>query len=364
MTFEHPEALWLLCLLLPLIGMIWREESRQQKRIARLGDVDILSRSLPFLSSGKRAWGRVLWGLGIVFLLISVARPQWGEHTELMPRLGLDVVFVLDVSTSMRARDVLPDRLERAKAEIGLVLDRLGENRVGLVAFAGSAFPLCPLTNDVEALRAFLKTAAPEVIPQGGTALAEGLATALQLFIGESEGDTNEGRVGRLLVVITDGEDHEGALERVGTELKSAGVTTLVLGVGSELGEPIPLLDESARVVGYKKDRRGQTIMSRLNPDILRKLADASGGKFIDGSTRPDLGMSDVESVLNGLEKRQFETRIRKQRIDRSEWSIGFALVFLLAASFWPERFRRRSQRKPVTSGRTDTKARVGERAA
>ena len=104
--------------------------------------------------------------------------------------------------------------------------------------------------------------------------------------------------------------------------------------------------------------------MSRLNPSVLRKLADASGGRFIDGSTRPDLGMSDVESTLNGLEKRQFETRIRKQRIDRSEWSIGFALVFLLAAAFWPERFQRPSDRKRGERARTETKARMGERAA
>lgn len=340
MTFEHPEALWLLCLLLPMAWWTRTEFNQNQKRLARLGDVDILSRSLPHAPYGRRVFGRAFWGLGILFLFVSVARPQWGEHTELMPRRGLDVVFALDVSTSMRARDVLPDRLERAKAEIGLVLDRLGENRVGLIAFAGSAFPLCPLTNDVEALRAFLKTAEPEVIPQGGTALAEGLASALQLFEGEAEGQVDESKAGRLLVVITDGEDHEGALSEIGAELKSAGVTTMVLGVGSELGEPIPLVDESGRVIGYKKDRREQTIMSRLNPSLLRKLADAAGGDFIDGATRPDLGMSDVEATLNGLEKRQFETRIRKERIDRSEWSIGLALLFLMMAALWPERFQ------------------------
>lgn len=351
MTFEHPGALWLLCLLLPLVGAIWRSESERRRRLARLGDLSVLSRSLPYSSSQKRVVGRALWALALLCLILSLAKPQWGEHTELMPRRGLDVVFALDVSTSMRARDVLPDRLERAKAEIGLVLDRLGENRVGLVAFAGSAFPLCPLTTDVEALRAFLKTAEPELIPQGGTALAEGMSTALQLFLGEQDSAEESAKAGRLLVIITDGEDHEGDVNQMGEQLKSAGVTTMILGVGSELGEPIPLLDDEGRVSGYKKDRQGQTIMSRMNPSMLRELAEVSGGKFIDGVTRPDLGMSDVEATLSRLEKRQFETRIRKHRIDRSAWTTGLALTLLAFAGFWPERFRRAASGRAARRG-------------
>lgn len=347
MTLAWPHALWLLLAVPALLWLALRERRQRALRLSRLGDVGLLSRLSPESDPGRRLALRLLSIGGYALLVTALARPQWGETTEVLPRRGLDVVFALDVSRSMRARDVLPDRLERAKAEIGLVLDRIGENRVGLVAFAGTAFPLCPLTTDVEAARAFLKAAGPDVVPQGGTALAAGLETALNLFLAEAEVDPDAAEAGRLLVVVSDGEDHEGDIERVAGKLKEAGVSVIVIGVGSALGEPIPVADEEGRVLGYQKDRRGETVMTRMSKEVLERAAELAGGRFLDGGTRADLGMADVEAAIGGLEDREFEARIKRTKIDRSRWPLGLALWLLAAAALWPERRRSRLARAP-----------------
>lgn len=355
MTIANPQALWLL-LALPLFGALaWRARHRQRRRLAQLGEVALLERFILTAPSRIERAAPWLWALAYAAFSLALARPQWGEETQLLPRRGLDVVFALDVSRSMRARDVLPDRLERAKAEIALLLDRIGENRVGLVVFAGTAFPLCPLTTDVEALRAFLRTAAPESVPQGGTALAEGLDASLQLFLAEAEADPAAQEAGRLLVVVSDGEDHEGDWSKVAEGLKEARIATYVIGVGSALGEPIPQLDEGGRVVGYHKDRRGQTVMSRMSTSLLEELARSVGGRFIDGSTREDLGMGDVESALSGLEKRSFDARIHRTGIDRSRWPLAlgvFALALACGLAWTRAKEGQPARLRPTRAGR------------
>jgi Ca-activated chloride channel family protein len=328
-----PELLWALALVPALVALALREHKRRQARLARLGDAGLLRD----LSSGAEGPRRLLLRLSAIaafaFLVVALSGPKWGERTELLPRRGLDVVFAIDVSRSMRARDVLPDRLARAQAEVSVVLDRLREHRVGLVAFAGSAFVQCPLTTDVEATRSFLRALEPEAVPQGGTALSAGLLTALNLFLAEEENDPDTAKAGRLLVVITDGEDHEGRLDEVAKSLKESGISLFLIGVGSQLGEPIPRTDENGRVIGYKKDRKGQTVMTRMAPEVLQRLADGAGGQFIEGATRPDLGIGDIEAAIGRMEKRDFESRIRRMDIDRAAWPLGLALLLLVLAT-------------------------------
>jgi Ca-activated chloride channel family protein len=347
-----PHALWLLAAAPVLVALALREHRQRRERLARLGDLGLL-RSLSLGAEGaRRLWLRfvaiALWCV----LAFALAGPKWGERTELLPRRGLDVVFAVDVSRSMRARDVLPDRLERAKAEIGLVLDEVKEHRVGLVVFAGTAFVQCPLTTDVEAARAFLRAIDNATVPQGGTALSAGLFTAHNLFHAEVEADPAAAQAGRLLVVITDGEDHEGEVESAADALKELGVELLVIGVGQRLGEPIPLVDEDdGRVLGYKKDRKGDTVMTRLNPEMLQMVAERAGGSFVEGSSKPDLGMSEVLARIGRLEKRDFEARLQRFDIDRSAWPLGAALILWVLAAFVRERPRSaRRQRLPVVA--------------
>lgn len=346
MRFASPLLLSLL-VAVPLLLLLWvRDENRRARRLALLVDSGLLSSLALGVSDARRAWRRSLAIASFALLVLAAAGPESGGQTELLPQRGLDVLFVIDVSRSMRARDVLPDRLERAKAEIAAVLPRLSDHRVGVVAFAGTAFVQCPLTTDIEAVRLFLQDLKPESVPQGGSALGAGLEVALNAFAAEDEaartlatgGATRT--AGRVVVVVSDGEDHEGGVEDVAKQLKDAGATVVMIGVGSTLGEPIPIVDAHGNA-GYLKDRQGQTVMTRMAPEALGNIAAAAGGVFIDGTAQPDLGLREVEAKIAGLEKRDLEGRVRRVFVDRSAVPALLALLCLLAALVLPERSHR-----------------------
>ncbi len=346
MRFASPLLLVLLAAV-PVLLLLWaRDEQRRGHRLALLVDSGLLSSLAHGVSAARRAWRRGLAVLSFSLLVIAAAGPEVGGRTELLPQRGLDVLFVIDVSRSMRARDVLPDRLERAKAEIAAVLPRLADHRVGIVAFAGTAFVQCPLTTDVEAVRLFLQDLKPESVPQGGSALAAGLQVALNALAAEDEATragapstAGSSSAGRVVVVVGDGEDHEGGVEEVAKQLKAAGATLVVIGVGSTLGEPIPTVDAHGNT-GYLKDRQGQTVMTRMSPEVLGEVAAAAGGVFIDGTGQPDLGLREVEAKIAGLEKRDLEGRVRRVFTDRSAIPALLALLCLLVALALPERSR------------------------
>jgi len=335
--------------LVPVLALfVVLDARRRAARLSRLVDVGLVPAVVVGASAPRRARLAVVGVVTVLLLALAVAGPLFPGASRLLPRKGLDVLFVVDVSRSMRARDVQPDRLERAKAEIGRALDALAEHRVGVVAFAGSAFVQCPLTTDVEAVRLFLRDLGPDTVPQGGTDLTAGLEVARNALMAEDEAaggtsmTSSTGRAGRVVVVVSDGEDHAiidgGSLQAVGKELKELGAAVVVLGVGSSLGEPIPVTDERGQVTGYVKDRAGQTVVTRMNPEILQKAADAVGGVFVDGTTRPDLGLAEVEARVRGLEKRDLEARTVVDYADASAPFAALALLLMLGWLVVPER--------------------------
>lgn len=344
--FAAPDALWLLALVPALLALVWREKRRREARLAALGDVALLGTLAEGVSEGRRVRLRLLGVLIYALVVVGLAGPRFGERTELLPHKGLDIVFAIDVSSSMRARDVRPDRLERTKAELSLLFEGLREHRIGIVAFAGTAFVQCPLTSDVEAARLFLSALDPSVVPQGGTDLGAGLLTARNLFEAEAEATPAAREAGRLLVVVTDGEDHEGGVDSAARALQDAGVSVLILGVGSRMGEPIPLLDGAGSVIGYKRDRKGDTVMTRLSPAVLEEVAAKANGAFLEVMQRADFGASEVESAIARLEKRELEARIKRTHVDRSAWPLLFAFALLIVGVALPERARVRSRRR------------------
>lgn len=339
MRFSSP-LLLLVLLLVPVLAALWlRDQRARPRRLAALVDVGMLPAVALGVALPKRAWRRGLALLSFALLVVGAAGPQWGSSTTLLPHQGLDVLFVVDVSRSMRARDVLPDRLERAKAEIAAFLPRLADHRVGVVAFAGTAFVQCPLTTDAEAVRLFLRGLMPESVPQGGTALAAGLGVALNALRAEAESQPGANRAGRVVVVITDGEDHDGGIDEAAVALKEEGVTVVLVGVGSTLGEPIPVVDgKTGAAAGYLKDKKGQTVMSRMNSEVLGKVAAAVGGAFVDGTNATDLGLREVEARVTTLEKRDLETRVRTEHTDRTPLAAGAAALVALVALALGER--------------------------
>ncbi len=344
MKLASPLLLLLLVVAPVLLALMVRDLRRRRVRLARLVDLGLMPVLVAGAGDGRRRQRNVLALIAVVAAVLAATGPLRTSAPRLLPRQGLDVLFVVDVSRSMRARDVLPDRLERAKAEIAAALPQLSEHRVGVVAFAGSAFLQVPLTTDAEAARLFLSDLAPETVPQGGSALSAGLEVAQNAFAAEDEakgagsGDTNRvGRAGRVVVVISDGEDHDllddstgGGLTELGQRLKALRATVVVIGVGSTLGEPIPVLNERGEITGYVKDRRGATVVTRMSPEVLGKVATALGGVFVDGTASPDLGMTEVFAKISTLEKRELEARTIVDLEDASAVVIALSLLAML----------------------------------
>jgi Ca-activated chloride channel family protein len=344
----------------PAIGWLAARDARRRaarlERLVALGHLPTLVEGASEPHRGRRV---MLTLIVIGALACAAAAPLSSSTPRMLPRQGLDILFVLDVSRSMRARDVRPDRLERAKAELSVALDQLVEHRVGLVAFAGTAFLQCPLTTDMEAVRLFLRDLNTESVPQGGTALGAGLEVARNAFAAEDDatGRAHEagaregqgGRAGRVVVVISDGEDHdlvEGtageALTPLGEALQKLGATVVVIGVGSTLGEPIPITSPTGEVTGYLRDRANQTVVTRMNPEVLGRVADALGGVFVDGTGATDLGMNEVFARVASLEKRELESRTVIDATDASWPLLALAWLALVAWLLGAERARTR----------------------
>ena len=272
-----------------------------------------------------------LSSFGLALLAVALVRPQCGTRTELARRYGVDVVVALDASRSMTARDVRPDRLGRAKLEVGALLDGLGGDRVGVVAFAGSALVQCPLTTDYEAARLFLRAADPDALPDPGTSIAAALAAAKGLL------DTAErGARSKIVLLVTDGEDHAGEAASTARALSEAGVRVDVLAVGTESGATLPVVDAQGRVTGERKDRRGETIVSRLDALGLAEIARAGGGALhrVDA---PGGGAASFRAALERLERSELEGRLVTVYEERYALAAAPALLLLLAGLLLPE---------------------------
>jgi len=332
MRFAHPHILWLI-LVLPVLGLLaWsrmRNAGRQLERALSPAMADRLTRHL---APRRRTGGLLILLVALLLLLLGAARPQRGTQYVTAARRGVEVIVALDLSESMLAEDLKPNRLRRARHEISGIIDRLQGDRVGLVAFAGAAFVQCPLTLDYSAARMFLRYMGPGLIPEPGTNIADALRVATKAFPGEEEGF-------RALILITDGEDHEGSIEEAAREAKKAGVRIFAVGIGSDTGEPIPLRDEAGEIEGYKKDSSGKVVLTRLNEEPLRAVAEATGGLYVRASET--LGLDRILDEINRMEKKELEGGVRVLYEDRYSYFVWPALLFLIAQWALPLRRRR-----------------------
>jgi Ca-activated chloride channel family protein len=244
----------------------------------------------------------------------------------------VDLVVALDVSRSMQARDVKPDRLTRATLEVGALLDVLAGDRIGIVVFAGEAFVQCPLTTDYAAARMFLRAVSPQSVPQQGSDLGNGLRAAREVLEGSGAG---AGR-SKVVLLVTDGEDLEGGAQDAAAELAEAGIRIHALAMGQPEGEPIPLVDQAGQVTGYKKDRAGQAVVTRLDLATLRAVVEKGGGELFEpGSAEHGLGA--FRAALDRLEKSELESRLTVQYEDRFALAAFPGFLLLLGALLLPE---------------------------
>lgn len=277
----------------------------------------------------------------MIFFALALAQPQCGEKAEVAKRRGIDVVVALDASKSMYARDVTPSRLDRAKLELTTLLDSLKGDRVGLVVFAGDAFIQCPLTSDYSAAKLFLRAVDPETMPQGGTNIGAALLLSRQVLE-----NADRGAKDRVVVLLSDGEDLTGDISEGIDALKELNARVLAIGIGSDTGEPIPILNKSGDVTGYKKDESGVTVISRLDRAGLSRIANETSGEFF---TQPrGVAMSDVVKVIDGLQKSELESRVTLKYGESYQPFLAIGLTFMVLGFLILPSWRKKARVVPL----------------
>jgi Ca-activated chloride channel family protein len=337
MRFANPQALWLL-LVVPVAVLAYALFFAQRRRLlARLGDAALVAKMTGDVSVARKIARAVLVVAALALLVVALARPQAGGRARLTKQPGLDLVVALDFSRSMLAKDVYPSRLERAKRELEQLMDSLGGDRVGLVAFAGETLSYPP-TTDYAAVKLFWRDLGPWDMPVGGTAIGQALGASLDLLTRlRAKGGPTRAQV---ILLLTDGEDTDSEPLEAADKASELGVKVYTVGIGSRSGELIPEYDEQGKVTGYVKDQDGKYVTSRLAEDMLAKIAQRTGGEYFHADPRR-FGVDQVGRALAGLKRTENEARVVKQYDEVFEALLLPAFLLLVGEACMSERRRR-----------------------
>jgi Ca-activated chloride channel homolog len=328
--FANPDFLYLL-LLLPVLTIIFIISGiRRRRALRRLGNVNLVGSLIPEMS-GARPLVKFIFQLSVlIFIIIALARPQFGSKIEDVKKEGVEVIIALDVSNSMLARDIQPDRLGRAKQAISRLVDNLDNDRIGLIVFAGDAYTQLPVTTDYVSAKMFLSSIAPDMVPKQGTAIGSAINLGIRSF------SPGEGK-SKAMVVITDGENHEDdPLENAGEAAKS-GVVIHTIGIGSAEGVPIPMGGGS----DYLRDPEGNTVISKLDEGILKRIAVATGGTYVKASNT-NIGLDEIFSEIRKLKTQELESSVYTEYNDQFQIFAAMACLLLLIDFLVMERKNRR----------------------
>jgi Ca-activated chloride channel family protein len=306
-------------IVLLVLFLVWRK-----KALNRFGEFSLIHRLIPEFSTGRLIFKFILLMIAFAFLVLALTDPQTGSKLEKVERKGIDVMIALDVSNSMLAEDVRPSRLERAKQAVSKLIDRLDGDRIGIIVFAGKAYNQLPITSDYGAAKMFLSAITTNIVPVQGTAIADAVDLATNSF-----GQSNHNKA---IIIISDGEDHQGdVLEKTEVAAKK-GIIVYAVGIGTPEGGPIPVYTGDVRT-GYKKDRDGTTVVTRLDDSLLQRIASMGKGMYVR-STNSEEGWQKVFDDLDKIQKSELESKQFSDYEDRFQYFIGFCLLFLIFELF------------------------------
>jgi len=325
MVFHNPEVFWLLLALpiLMVLGALLSIKKRRSRQLFASPELyDSLTRSL---SRTRRRIGAAAYMIGLFFLVIAWTEPRFGTKTEIVRRIGTDVVIALDTSYSMLAEDIKPNRIKQARFEIRRLIDQLEGDRVALVAFSGKAFVQCPLTSDYSAAKTLLEYIDVGIVSETGTNIGEAISTSLALLKKGSEA----GSESQIIILFTDGEDLEGEAEAGAKKAESAGVRIFTVGIGTSGGELIPIRDENGQVEGYKKDRKGEVVKTSLDETLLQKIAAITHGIYLR-SANGDVDVQAIIDQLGHMKKSDIHERKISRLKERYQIPLGFSIFFLM----------------------------------
>tara|TARA_R110002050_G_scaffold22726_1_gene61806 strand:+ start:14113 stop:15150 length:1038 start_codon:yes stop_codon:yes gene_type:complete len=307
-----------------LILQVWKYKAQN-----KFANKVLLKRLTPNSSLFKSILKVIMISLVFACLAIALVNPKIGTKLETVKREGVDIVFAIDVSKSMLAEDIAPNRLEKAKQLVTQIINKLASDRVGIIAYAGKAFPQLPITTDYAAAKMFLQSMNTDMLSSQGTAINEAIKLA-KTYYDDAE-QTN-----RVLIIISDGEDHSEEAAAVAKEASEEGIRIFTIGVGDIKGGPIPE-KRNGIVLNYKKDRQGETVITHLNEEVLKDIASNAHGEYINGKNTNEV-VDKIGEILNKMDKTEFESKQYADFKDQFQWFLGFAIFFLFIDIFLLER--------------------------
>lgn len=314
--FEDPIYLWLL-LLIPLLAIVRLISLRsKRKKLKRLGDPELLSQLSPDVSKVRPAVKFWLLEAALALIVVMVARPQMGRQINSDKREGIETIIAMDISNSMLAQDVTPSRLEKSKMMVEDLVDHFNQDKIGLIVFAGDAFVQLPITSDYISAKMFLQNIDPSLIQTQGTDIGQAIDLAMHSF-------TQDAKTGKAIIVITDGEDHEGGAEEMAEKAHDAGINVYILGIGDPKGAPIPIGNGQ-----YMKDKSGNTVMTALNEDMCKKVAAAGKGVYIHVDNS-GIAEEQLDNELDKLQKGDINNVVYSD-FDEQFQAVGILVILLL----------------------------------
>ncbi|MFM9989289.1 VWA domain-containing protein [Flavobacterium sp.] len=330
--YELDESKYLyLLFLLPILAAIFLYvEFWKRKKQREFGDLELVKKLSPEKSNFKPALKFGVLLLGISMLILGLVNPKIGTKVEKVKREGIDIVFAIDVSKSMLCEDIAPNRLEKSKQVVSQIINNLGSDRIGIIAYAGSAFPVLPITTDYNVAKMFLQSMTPDMVSSQGSNLDEAIKLSGKYF----EGSPN---TSKLMIMITDGEDHSEGAESAAEEAKKIGMKIITIGVGTTAGGPIPNKKNGVIESFHRDKSTGEVVVTKLRPEALEAIAKAAKGGYINGNNTKE-AVSFIKKSLNNIEKTEFDATEVASFQAQFQWFLGIGFFLLLLDVFLLER--------------------------
>jgi len=330
--FHNPEYLYLLLLIPVLIIIMVLYNRKAGKKIKAAGEQALVRGLIPEFSIFRKNLKFFFQLMALVLVIFLLARPQFGSRLEELKREGVEVIIALDVSNSMMAEDIQPNRLERAKQAISNLVDRLQDDKIGLIVFAGDAYTQIPVTTDYVSAKMFLSSISPGIVPKQGTSLASAINLGMNSFSPEMDES-------KALIIITDGENHEEDPLTLAGQASEKGIIIHTIGIGSTSGVPVPVITNGRR--DYLKDNEGNTVITRLDENILREIAFTTGGKYVKASNT-NIGLNTIFNEISSMKQQELEGTVYTEYDDQFQVLAALALIFLIMDILIMERKNRK----------------------
>jgi Ca-activated chloride channel family protein len=330
--FAHPDFLYLLLLLPVLVLLFIINEIRKKNALKRLGDANLINGLIPEMSGIRPVIKFILQLTAVLSVIIMLARPQFGSKIEDVKKQGVEVIIALDVSNSMLAEDIQPDRLTRAKQAISRLVDDLDNDKIGLIVFAGDAYIQIPITTDYISAKMFLSAINPNTVPKQGTAIGAAINLGVKSF------SPGEGK-SKAMIIITDGENHEDDPMKEAEDASKAGIVIHTIGIGSTNGVPIPMLNNGKK--DYLKDVDGNIVVTKLDEDILKKIALSTNGNYVRANNS-NIGLDEIYAQIKKMKKQDLESTMYTEYNDQFQIFTAIAIFFLIIDFIIMERKNRK----------------------